>query len=60
MEDADVLAAARAAIREFGDSAHQIMDRRADAHRRFDEEDGERFWQRVAETVRDLQLDRSK
>jgi hypothetical protein len=60
MEDADVLAAARAAIKEFGDSAHSVIQRRAAAHRRLNEQDGEQFWRRVADTIRELPPGRSR
>jgi hypothetical protein len=60
MEDADLLAAARAAIKEFGDSAYKVMERRAGAHRRLSDQDGEQYWRRVADRVRDLLRGSSK
>jgi hypothetical protein len=51
-EDADAAAVARVAIVRFGSRAAELMDQRADAHRREAESEGETFWRRVAAIVR--------
>jgi hypothetical protein len=50
--DADILAAARTAIAEFGLDAAREMEQRSQAHERAGEVAGMSYWRRVADAVR--------
>ena len=52
--DIVILDAARRAIEKFGPRAAEVMQLRAQQHRREGDAEGERFWSRVAAAIREI------